>query len=723
MADDTNTIPLEDVLPPEQLKAARQYYGDDEIRSYLNESARGLAYQRQQRGKAWAGSQADLSNKDYRGVNLDEGAPAWDRFLAGFKSGPEGRYNFYKKRYGDANTRMSPGGEIEFFNPKTSQWHKVDEEGFSLADLADFGGDLPELIGMIAAPQLRGIKGIADVLQAGGNAGKAARIATTPGGGAAAGNILKQTVGQAMPGDESVQFGDPLQAGLLAETANVGGPAIAAAGRPSQMAEGYVLNRLKKAGGTDYAREGLELSQKSGIPLNLAEMTGDDVIKVMLGFAQRSGFGQQLALEQDKAKQMASMAAFARLIERMGVPNAFGREDFAQPAAIAARRSLQDIENRLKGVDYKFLEDYAGATPNIPLTERNRFLQSRADYYRSMGDKQHIGVADELERLINSVPAGPTGDRLGNARLLQQLLQESGQEGYGSLPEKQFPLLAAMQGTKESRDLWKATQADLSNAAEGGNEIARRLLASRRETGELLSAREAMSKTPLLAFLNSKGVLPAIMKRGEATPGVDKAIPAILSGMRAKEGELGKISPTEIGNMVKLMSVANPNIGTTLQHATIADAIKAGYVGSKRKGFDYNAAVKALPDMAYLQAMGANMSTMADLKVILKTIDRIEKFGLGIPHSPGGTVISIGKQLSEGKISNAITQGLSQILIPRGVSSFAFNPESSTRLTQVLNQEPIKNSYWGKFYREALPALLYELGNSAPRENQASVGQ
>ena len=74
---------------------------------------------------------------NWEGTDVSTGAPAWDRFIAGFKSGPEGRVNFYKKRYGESSVRTSPGGDIEFLKPGTNQWAKVDEEGLSWKDLAD----------------------------------------------------------------------------------------------------------------------------------------------------------------------------------------------------------------------------------------------------------------------------------------------------------------------------------------------------------------------------------------------------------------------------------------------------------------------------------------------------------------------------------------------------------------------------------------------------------
>ena len=718
---------------------AREYYSEEEIARYRAEQARDVSLRNQARGRELAGGEAAPST-NWEGVDVSTGAPAWDRFIAGFKSGPEGRLNFYKKRFGESRVRTSPGGELEFYNEPTRKWTRVDEEGMSFKDLADFGGDLPELLGMMAAPALRATKTFANLLKAseGSRAqSRALRAATTAGGGAAAGNVARQAAGQATPGGEDVSFSDPLKAAVGAEAVGLYSKfspslnvARAVAGRPTELSgvgswmESYLHRRLAQAGSSEVAMEGLRLSKQTGIPLNLAEITGDPWLKVLLGFAHRSGFGQELALKEAGEKQSAALAMFGRMMERLGGPEAFKNPNYTEAALGAAKSSLGNIQERLKKVNYGFLDRPEGGMPTIPLIERNRYLRDRVAYYRSMGEPG-APIAKELERLMQGTEQGAHGEVMANPRLMQQYLQDAGERGFGSLPEKEFPRLSAMAGTKESRDLWAATKQDLENAATA-NPTARALLEARTSTGELLAQREALEKTPLLAFLNSKGMLGDVMEGGKV-PAADTVIPHLLNGMTS-----GKISPGEMGNMTNLMQHTSPEFVDKLAQASLAKAIVAGIKG---KEFDYAAAVKALPDMHYLQALykdvwdpgqkASGIQVASDLKLLFRTIERISKFGLGIPQPPQTAALRMGEQVFKGDFQRVFMSALSKIILPRTLARVSFDPSVRESLLAGLQGgvgAAAQKSFLQRFGEQVVPALVYEGGSSVQQRNQAGFG-
>lgn len=693
---------------------ARQLYGNEAVDAFLKEKGKGGGEVTLPSGRTATRPEGPV---DYRGVNLEEGAPAWDRFLAGFKSGPEGRLNFYKKRYGEPNVRLSPGGEIEFYKPQTKQWHQVDEKGMSWADLADFGGDIPELLGMVAAPLMRGPQAAKTLT----------RIATSPGGGAAAGNIGRQMVGKSLPGEDQFSVGDVTKAGIGGELASLGsGPTQALARariNPAGMAEGWLSKRLREAGRTETAQEGRDLVQQTGFPLNLAEITDDPVVKTMLGFAHRSGFGQQLAREEMQAKEDAALAMFGRLLERLGGKEAFQNPSYAAAATQAARESLKSINDKMKGIDYRFLQGPEGELANIPLTNRNAYLKAQADYYRSMRSPEHTPLAEELESLMAKGPA--------NARLVQQLLRESGEEGYGSLPAKEFPRLSALGGTKESRALWQATQQDLKAAAAQKSEsgfpsAAERLLEARTKTGELMSQREALKRTPLLAFLESKNMLGDLMKGGKL-PAEDAIVPHLLRGMRS-----GRFTPGEMANMGQLLATTNPEFQSKLAAAAIGDAIKAGFAKNPQR-FDFQSAVKGLPDMAYLRALVPDenpISVSHDLQLLMKAIQRHEKFGLGIPQSPGHMGLSMASKLASGEFKSFLKDVVGNILMPRGVARIAGAATEKNKAGQVVQNKFFQALSGGerpKHWLErvadvGIPLGLYEGGSSMQQRNQAGYG-
>ena len=712
-------------LSSEQLEAARKHYGDDEIRRYLLQQQSDISYRNQASGGAAAGG-PPAPKTNWEGVDVESGAPAWDRFLAGFRSGPEGRTSFYKKRYGEGRVRTSPGGELEY-SPEPGKWARVDEEGFSAKDLADLGGDIPELIGMMAAPALRAVTGLKGLMEG----SKAARAATTMGGGAAAGNIARQTVSQTLPGDESVSISDPFKAAAGAEAVNLynkvspGLNAARAVSNSEKFIESYLQKRLANPETAAHIREGLELSQKTGVPLNLAEITRDPLLKTFLGFAHRSSAGQPLAMKEAAEKQSAALAMFNRIMGELSGPAGFENSNYAQAATEAARRALADVNNSLNRGAYNFLDRPEAAIPNIPLTNRTTYLEGLAQRYRSMGEASQLAKAKEIERLLQGVPTTPTGERMGNVRLVQQLLQESGEEGFGRLPEKEFPMLAALQGTKESRDLWAATNKDLVAAAEK-DPLARRLLKERKATGDLLTTREGLEKLPLMAFMNSKGMLGEAMKGG--TPaGADKIFPHLMAGIKS-----GSISPGELGNMMQVMTVTSPKFADQFAHEVLGQAIKAGMT---EKGFRASEAVKALPSMPYMEAIYKDlwnkgtktrgMQMSVDLQMLMRALDRIDKFGLGIPESPATQLTSLGGKLAGGQFGAASKQALAQFVLPQVVARMSYSPEIRQKLLDYVMKGSTEEapSFMGSFLKNTLPAVLYEAGSSAQQRNQAGFGK
>jgi hypothetical protein len=135
-------------------------------------------------------------------VDRETGAGFMDRIAAGFKSSPESAANFYRQRFGVGNVRVR-NNEVEFINPSTSKWTMADPARLEMGDIADLAGDAPEIV-LGAVGGILGGTGGSVVPGAGTALGAIGGAA----GGTALGNIFKQIIGSALPGEDAESMSD-----------------------------------------------------------------------------------------------------------------------------------------------------------------------------------------------------------------------------------------------------------------------------------------------------------------------------------------------------------------------------------------------------------------------------------------------------------------------------------------------------------------------------------
>lgn len=732
---------------PEQLDLARKSgYSEEEIQAYLGQLGKEQAAANYGASQAGPGIKAPQIERpaSFEDVRQGGGAPFWDRVMASFKSTPQERFDFYKKRMGPENVMTTPGGEILF--KKDGKWKSVEDAGFTFGDIADLAGDSPELAGMMAGGGLYStlLKRIAG--------------ATV---GAGAGNIVKQSVGAALPGESDRGFDS--RALEVARSAGAGGVSqvlgdTLAKGKANPleilkdtwnatvppMVERRLAARAQKLGTTPVAQEGRELTEKTGFPLNLAEETQDPWAKMLLGFAYRNAYGQELAKLDQRSKDVAALAMFKRMSGKLGQEGGFNSASFADTASRAGLASVRDIEESLKKhstENFGFLQRPEAAVNNINFTNRNAMLDREAQYFASMGTPEGLKTAQGLRAMMATPEKDmATGVGRGNVRLAQKELQEFGEEGFGRFEGDFYKGLSKSEQTRLSKALWGAVRQDVQAAAEGGNAQAQQLLSARKGTEELLSLRERLREVPLIQMMKSKGMLNRALNENGFV-GNEAISKELLDGMRT-----GKITPSEIANMTKLMQAVNPNFVHEFARHVIDSAVLAGREAGKNRPsrFAYEAAAKALPSPEYLQAMykdiwdeGAKTSGVRvanDLTMLMRAIDRAETVGQGIPHSPGSTVLSILGHLTKGNITAAGQQAASQILFPKAVGNVAMSHAAKMQAQLAARAEAASatptegpKGFLRKYVTEqlprVLPAAVYEAGTSIPRSNHPETGE
>ena len=693
-------------LAPEKLTLARKYYSDDEIRARLR------------------GSGTDTPPEEQ-----GAGAPWQDRLAASFKSMPEERVAYYKSKYPDL-VSVSPGGEI-LISGKS-----VNKPGLDWGDVAGLGGDIPELLGVVGGGIAGGVPGAA--------------------AGAAAGNVVKQAVGSMIPGDSSQDVVD--RGGEVVKSA-VGGAAAQALGgmRPSTLSptgiiRDYTRKRMERLGTSEAATEAGQIAERTGFPLNVAEATNDPWMKMILGFAYRNAYGQEYAALDQAAKDRASLAFLKRMSGKLGQAGGFQNKDFTDAAANAARASVRDIEGQLAKVskeDYGFLAGPLGEQNTIVPTKHNQLIEATAKYYEGMQTQEGVQAAKQLRGMLRMpgrqqppiaeaglLPAD-AGSTL-NPRAVQEKLSAYGKDAFGNLPEDFYKQLKSANGRRLDKELWGALRDDLKDAAAAGDAGAAQLLKARGRTEELHTLREQLAQVPLLDFLRSKGMLNEVMAGGKPFA-METVGPAIVRGMRAAPGEPNWISPQEISNMTKLLSQASPSFADDFARMIVDNAVKAGKYsggeGIRTARFSFEDAYKALPPPHYLQAIyqdtwnpGTRTSGIAianDLAMLMKGIQRAQQVGLGIPQSPGHTVVGITGHLLEGNLGAAFKQVLAQVLFPKTVGTLAMNPGLRKEISGAVTAAPTAPApgFLGRYIDKALPAALYEVGSAVQRQNRGETGQ
>lgn len=235
----------------------------------------------------------------------EEGQTFWNRLQASFKSTPKERYDFYKEVLGPENVGLSDREEILWRHPQKG-WQTVDEAGPGWGDIADLGGDIPDLIGMALSSRFPGGPFVRGALS------------TT------SGDLVKQGVEQAIPGQSDFSVGEAAGAAIGGGVANKVGDSLGNLLTGGSTIRDRLINWIIKEGksagkgfDTPFARESARMSEKFDIPLTASQITQGPTEKTIAGYAARSPFGIAAFERHDRAAEDATRAAADRLLAKM----------------------------------------------------------------------------------------------------------------------------------------------------------------------------------------------------------------------------------------------------------------------------------------------------------------------------------------------------------------------------------------------------------------------
>lgn len=375
-------------------------------------------------------------------LDIESGAPTWQRIKGSFAHSPELTIKFWQDLYGTQNVRPAmyhnrpTGGLIlRTVDEKTNKPKDVlvDEENFSLKDLGEMAGAVPELIGGIAATILakRGRPGA-------GLYGAARNIVAGGAGAETAGFLKDLAMGEEAQKayDERLKaFGSDLRWGPIFDIAARGlGRVITPFSREPEP----IYEQGKQASEFFKGKYGVEM------PYSTAEKTGIPIIgRTEVEMKRLPGGGaayadlrsEQQANAERIMNRVQGLSTDADAAERAAIPS---EEEIGRQAIQQIRTSNQSVEDAVRTARNEALDKSQGlisrALNQQTSSGRQMFpdlvgksLHNRAQYERN----QFQSEANRLYDAAKSLPGGQ--DRI----LVTPSLPNKAAQYLKSLPSKE----------------------------------------------------------------------------------------------------------------------------------------------------------------------------------------------------------------------------------------------------------------------------------------------
>lgn len=630
-----------------------------------------------------------------------QGAPSAERAAASFKSTPEGRLNYFKSAFGADNVRVSDKDEIVWKNTKTGKWHPVDEPGFSIADVADFAGDVPEIAGSMAGGALGG---------RGGPQGTVAGVA----GGAMLGNVLKQLIGSTMvPGQEDMSVmgrgGEALKSGILAggiqKGFQLGGKLISRMrGAPGEVGD-KLAGILTKDVNPELRDARLALEKEVGGQLLPSQITGSKNQAITEGFVSRNPFAASQISSFVLNKQMMPATRRAESLMEKLVQGGEGASSEELGAALKTnmQKVIEDawkVTEEQASKDFGFLGAAGAKAPNIPLTNYRNGLN---EIISRFGPKEFGPEANRIAAEAAKTLEGLGAEGVTSPRKLQDLLMFLGRSAYGRAPSI-FKDVPANFNREVANDLHHLLRADLNAAADSAGEgNFANLLRQARKNYETNLGKVKESQNSLLSRYLGRSP--------------DQIDPASISQWLLKQ------QPSTISGTLQMLEGANPQLANQVRAHVLHEAISAGKTTAEKDTAKYGVAegrfaldafLKALPDQGRRAAIFGDSAMRGPVENLLKFSE------LATAKSSSGSIQQPGfKQLMALGKNPMNMLRLVETFGAKGAAKVLTDPH----LRQVLLGFPRRAAQEGAqsispstIERAALPLIYETLGNKQDNE-------
>lgn len=631
-------------------------------------------------------------------VDRDTGAGFMERIAASFKSSPESAANFYRSRYGVGNVRVR-NSEVEFVNPTNKKWTQADPRGMDWGDVADLAGDAPEVIfgalgGILGGTTGSIVPGAGTVV---GGLGGAA-------GGTAIGNVFKQIVGSALPGEDVEKMSDRaidvVKSGALGAVGEGVGKLIsqgilkpifsrmfrsAVAKNPAGVTEARAIERSINKGSTEASPEFRFLpgEETGSRPLLISEdvaRTGISGSEYMYEAAQNN-----LRAMQDKALRIIDdVRGGARPMSDMNVGTEI-KKTFDDIGGL-----MQDSLESRAAKDFEVLINPKADTPVFGAPKLKAAIESMIEK-----DTNSIGMqgarAEGAAKLLDELP------ETLSVKDIQLYLTRLGRVGYGKGDKGFMERLGDTDRAKDARRLFSVLSEDLEDLAarEGtrGSGMAKKLLAAKNNFAKGLAEMDQWQNSYFQKVIGDFG--PESQAR-------------VMDNLRKLNGDELKSMMTVVNTRPEIADQVRANwIDTAMQ--------KAVEVGKNRAGaaapwFNAKTFLNNLGDEKQLQAMFGKTSreALADITMLQRAVARMSDRAF-VGESP-----SAGRSFAMRALGDAFspTQWPSlarELLVPWRIAQILTRPGAREQLERIASAKAPT--------RRVVAALTYLTGaNVAPND-------
>lgn len=624
---------------------------------------------------------------EFESADTTTGADFMTRFGASFKMTPAGKVDYLKHKYGEKNVLVDEKGNI-FFRPKDgARLTLFDEKDLSLADLADFGGDLPGVI----FSAIGGASGTA----AGpgpGNVGGAAL-------GALVGNQLKQAISGFMAGDDNMTAGDRLTS--MGTDFAMGGASQYGANKAMALRDvvrpgNIVARSAQRAEATPFAQQGRQLSAETGIPLSFADETGSRAAKTIEGMARRNPVSADTFSAFDRLQTEKAVQRIRGIMDDIH-GSEVGDESLGQSAnrafdklwdnLVAARRSTAQS-------DFSLVHKLSAGKPVLPTIRMKDAVNGLISEYDVPGaGPMAKKFVSELTEMRDEIGLATTAEHF------QKLLQRWGKAASGGATI--FENLDRAEQRRVAGKVFGALTKDLDAAASTG--AGTDALAS-----ALRTARDNYAKNS--AAMAEVG--DSVIGRYFGNVGYERTAERVAD-------TLSRMKPTEIRATMGILSRADPDIVDKtarhfLERAMDAARPAAGQSQGGTVAFSSAKFLNALPDEKVLQAVIGGKPAQGELTKVAKVLERVADRPMeGSPTAP----IMMAWDLAKGlfTLNPQALAGLPvAVLAPRTIAAAALTPQGRQALITV--------STTGKPTKVVLHAAQYLAALNVKEANQDVSG-
>lgn len=361
-----------------------------------------------------------------------------------------------------------------------------------------------------------------------------------------------------------------------------------------------VANRVNKAMGSDFAREGEALEKATGIRMTPGQITGDKGILTMEGLARQHPISSgRVQVDVDEPQLQQAVQKLNKLMDKIDTrgfgPSQVGND--IKQAFDGALHKAMDIRRAQAAKDYGAIKLSTNKQPVVGTTNIRKEIDDIVSEFDVPGGESIVSQAKAFAKMIGRDPM--TAEKAMKARSLYSSMSRGTGQIFKDIDKAQSRMLASRLEAALTRDLEAAETA-------GGN------------LGKALKAANSNYRANSLAIEELEKSSLGRLFGGKYDPDPQAVAEKML-----------KMKPTEMSTAAGILHSSNPKVMQGVKRFALEKAMeKAIPPPSAGAMTPFSAAkfVSALPDEGFMRAVYSPQE-VAEIKTLAKALERIANRG------------------------------------------------------------------------------------------------